>query len=102
MLDEFKEVLMATETAANKNGKNKPETFPQPRISKPSAGYPHKDSDHYTEYDHSCKWKIKAEVLPLNADIARQPAYPVQFVMEEVNDQPGQRDQYSHCDYDFP
>ena len=27
MLDEFKEVLMATETAANKNGKKKPDTL---------------------------------------------------------------------------
>ena len=27
MLDEFKEVLMTTETAANKNGKNKPDTL---------------------------------------------------------------------------
>jgi len=44
------------------------------------------DSNQNTENDHCGNREIEPEIFFLNSDIARQVSYPVQLIMEKIND----------------
>lgn len=56
------------------------------------------NSQQYTENDHRSYWEIEAEVFFFYPDIAGQATYPMEFVVEEVNDNTYHNDRCSKED----
>ena len=45
------------------------------------------DSDQNRKNDHRNNRKVKGEIFPNDPDVSGQPAYPVEFIVEEINDE---------------
>jgi hypothetical protein len=58
-------------------------------------------SEKQTKNDHGGDWEIKSEIFFFDSDISGQPSNPMQFVVEEINNDPNDHNKQSDSDDPF-